>query len=105
MNTEFGSMEYYDNLWANDWHDMERYNPTARHLERIIVKVIKTLGPVRSLIDVGCGIGVNMKRIRSHFPELPLAGTDISPKGIEMARRYVGQSPTIEYHVLDVEKS
>jgi SAM-dependent methyltransferase len=99
----FGSMEYYDNLWTNEWHDMERFNPTARHLERIIVKVLRTLGPIRSLIDVGCGIGVNMKRIHHHFPDLPLTGTDISPSGIELARRYVGQSPQLEYQVLNVE--
>lgn len=98
----FGSLEFYDQIWANDWQDMERFNPTARHLERMICDTIRQLTDVKSVVDVGCGMGVNVKRIHAKFPQLRITGTDISPKSLEMAEKYVGKSELINYAAVDI---
>lgn len=92
----------YDEMWQNDWGDMERFNPTARHLERKIIDFIQKLR-VKSVIDVGCGMGVNLKPLSLKFKKIKLAGTDISKKSIEMARKYVGDKK-IDYYPLDISK-
>jgi 2-polyprenyl-3-methyl-5-hydroxy-6-metoxy-1,4-benzoquinol methylase len=62
------NVEFYDQIWQNDWYDMERFNPTARHLQRIILRMVTACQPISSLLDVGCGIGFNLKKLsrRSH---------------------------------------
>lgn len=94
--------EFYDNLWANEWRDMEIFNPTARHLQRFIRKALARIGAFESLLDVGCGIGTNIQNIRRYQPTVPMVGTDISPEVIRMARHYVGPDANTSFDVLDV---
>ncbi len=98
------AVEFYDQLWSTDWQDMERLNPTARHLEAQIVKYIEKVAPVKSVLDVGCGIGVNVKRIHEYFPETVLVGTDLSAGILKLAENYVGKNDKISYQVMNLEK-
>lgn len=103
-NSTKNNVEFYDHLWKEEWQDMERLNPTARHLERMIVKLIHQTEGVRSLVDVGCGMGVNVKRIRKHFPDLFITGTDLSPNILRIAENYVGADPKTKYRPFDLGK-
>jgi ubiquinone/menaquinone biosynthesis C-methylase UbiE len=40
------------------------------------------------LLDVGCGIGVLLRRIRDRYPELELSGVDFSAVGVERTQGY-----------------
>ena len=40
------------------------------------------------LLDVGCGIGVLLRRVRDRYPELGLCGVDFSAVGVERTRGY-----------------
>lgn len=82
---------------------MERFNPTARHLEKIIVDLLRRIYPVQTLLDVGCGIGVNLKRIHKHFPDIQLTGSDLSEEILNLAEDYVKEA-SIEYIELDLGK-
>jgi len=96
------NIEFYNKLWAQDWQDMERFNPTARHLELMIVKLIKRIMPINSILDVGCGMGVIIKRIKKHFPNIKVTGVDISDDILYIARNYVGIDVNVEYFQLDI---
>lgn len=95
--------EFYTKIWLKDWYDMERYNPTARHLERIIVRLISSID-IKSILDVGCGMGVNIKRIRRHYKDVKIVGADLSKAILKMAENYVGKDRNISYHTLDLGK-
>jgi SAM-dependent methyltransferase len=95
-------VSFYDDLWKNEWRDMEVFNPTARHLQRLINRELAGIGGFGSLLDVGCGIGLNILSIRRKFASAKLSGTDLSPTILDMARRYVGPDPTISFAVLDI---
>ena len=41
------------------------------------------------LLDVGSGMGVNLKYISEKFPNIKLSGTDISFKSLELSKNYV----------------
>lgn len=101
---ETSNIEFYDDLWLNSWQDMERYNPTARHLQRMIVELVGRCRSVSSLVDVGCGMGVNIRSLVEAFPSLQITGTDLSPKILAVAKRFLGTSPQIQYATLDLGK-
>jgi ubiquinone/menaquinone biosynthesis C-methylase UbiE len=102
MNNE--NVNFYNELWLNEWQDMERYNPTAQHLERIIARLIKPLN-INSLLDVGCGMGVNIKSLNRHFPNLTICGSDLSADILKIAEKYVGKKTNISYTPVDVAKN
>lgn len=102
--SEPNNVAFYNKLWLEEWRDMVRFNPTIRHLEKIIVDAIERVGPVQTVLDVGCGMGVNLKRIRRHFPDPELVGADLSEDILKIARHYVGEDPKIKYSPLDIGK-
>lgn len=105
LSPETNNVDYYNQLWLEEWQDMERLNPTARHLERMIVRLIRGVYPINSVLDAGCGMGVNLKVIRKHFPGLEMTGTDLSGDILRIAENYVGKDTHIRYVPLDIGKS
>jgi len=103
MANKKNDVDFYTNLWTKDWFDMERLNPTARHLERIIVQLMKPL-KIKTVLDAGCGIGVNVKNIKNNFKNLKITGTDLSPQILNLAKHYVGKNSRINYKTLDLGK-
>lgn len=95
---------FYNSLWAGQWQDMERFNPTARHLERAIISLIKRHLPLRTIMEAGCGMGVNLKPLIRHFPGIQFTGSDLSDESLRIARDYV-DSPSVDFVVLDIEKN
>lgn len=45
----------------------------------------RRLAPPKSLLDFGCGIGVNLPYLREVFPDAAFSGCDISEKSLEIA--------------------
>ncbi len=101
-------IELYDNLWEWEWVDMEKNNPTAKHLEKQINNYIEKLykeNKISSLIDVGCGVGVNLKSIYKNYKKIKIFGTDISKEAISKADKYIGSKKgDIEYITVDISK-
>ena len=67
---------------------MQEVGPVHRHLSRIIVNLIRPLS-VRSVLDVGCGNGMNLGAIERELHPRELCGIDASPEALRMARRVV----------------
>jgi SAM-dependent methyltransferase len=98
------SEDFYSKVWINDWQDMERLNPTARHLEAIISKIIHQIGGIKNLLDIGCGIGVNIKRININHPDIKVSGSDLTEDIIKLARKYVN-NPDVNFILNDISKN
>ena len=77
----------YDVLWRGYWGDMQRLGPVHRHIREDIVRRVGALD-VKSVLDVGCGSGENLAALAS-LGRYELSGVDISPEGIELARKRV----------------
>jgi len=102
MNKSISQDQFYNDLWLNQWADMEKYNPTARHLKRFIAQLIYPLSDVNSLLDVGCGMGFNIEDLRKNFPQLKLTGADITEPIIELAKQYTGVDSHTTYKTIDL---
>ena len=93
-------MQYnYDQAWDSIYGDIQRFGPTHKHLVRIHSKILREI-QYKSVLDVGCGTGLNFPLILEGKSIKEVAGIDISSKAIKMAKeRYSG-----EFRVLDIQK-
>lgn len=78
-----------------DWIDdtpnwIESYVNSANHPHReLILDAVGGLGS-SSILEIGCNVGSNLIRIKEIFPEIKLAGLDISEICIKIAKGYLG---------------
>ena len=79
-----------------DWNQAYGSSPEATDHphRRLIVDIVKSL-PVTSLMEVGCGAGVNLVRLKRDIPHLQVGGCDISEEAIETAKKLLPQSVNI----------
>jgi SAM-dependent methyltransferase len=88
----------YDELWGHTWGGMQDVGPVHRHTSRIIVREVRPLAP-RSVIDVGCGNGANLEALQRALDMAEVAGVDVSPRALEVARARVRG----DFTVMDLE--
>lgn len=58
----------------------------ARLRAPLLAAVIDRLAP-RRVLEVGCGNGINLLSLAGHFPDVAFTGIDLTPAGIEAAKR------------------
>lgn len=56
-------------------------------------------GPVRSLVDIGCGDGRFLHEVAKRFPECRLLGVDASLRAVRLAQAL---NPSIDYRAIDI---
>ncbi len=49
----------------------------------------------RSILEVGCGYGKQLARLRERLGDIPMVGVDFSPTQLDQARRYLGDAPSV----------
>lgn len=62
--------------WASYWDTLH-----APHRDAL-VETLRALPPFETLLEVGCGPGVNLWRIQEAFPEADLTGLDVSQAAV-----------------------
>jgi SAM-dependent methyltransferase len=87
----------YDDFWHRGWDDAQRYGPLHRIHREVLLGILKELD-FESLIDVGCGNGVQLRAIRQLFPQVRLVGADISQHALAQVKEIL---PDITTHHLD----
>ena len=90
-------------IGGNLYNKYESRNPIVRRLvagfERSLRSLLAPIGPVRTVLEVGCGEGYVTAMLASALPEARLLATDVSPEIVEIARR---QQPGIEFEVCSI---
>lgn len=94
--------EPYD--YERRWHtaqldDMRKYGPTARHVRRIVKRMVRDL-EVESVLDVGCGQGSLLAELSEEHAGIRLHGVDVSKTALELARSKVAG----QFSVMDIEQ-
>jgi 2-polyprenyl-3-methyl-5-hydroxy-6-metoxy-1,4-benzoquinol methylase len=83
---------FYDHVWSR-YAQLDAKSPAARHRRRLLIdRVTATLAtrpefPRPRLLDAGMGPGHLLRELAAALPTLELAGGDVSPRGLELARR------------------
>lgn len=80
--------------WRNEggsW--IEEYVKSAEHPHReLILRAMRDLSPIDSVLEIGCNAGPNLHRIQSVFPNAKLAGIDVNADAIARARKWMPDS-------------
>jgi SAM-dependent methyltransferase len=88
----------YDELWRGVWGGIQQSGPVHRHTREDLVRVVSTLGGVRTILDVGCGSGDNLAGLAA-LNRYDLAGTDISKEALQLAQKRVPSARLLELNV------
>lgn len=92
---------FYDGLWAGEWRDLPSHGPLSYTRQRLMLREFGAMvRPGMRLLDVGCGDGTFIARLKERFPDLDVAGIDFSAAARE------GDSETLRAAMTtgDVEK-
>jgi SAM-dependent methyltransferase len=87
-------------MWTDVYGDMQEFGATHRHMRRIIRGLIRGLD-YDSVLDVGCGMGHNLRLLCRGRALRQISGIDISAHAIDKT------SATHEgdFYLLDIEES
>jgi SAM-dependent methyltransferase len=88
---------FYDDVWYA-WRDMQRYAPAPRYLRRMVMRELSRL-EFGSVLDVGCGEGTLLKMIGEAYPQVRLAGSELSQTALAYCRE---QLPRAHLFPLDI---
>lgn len=68
--------------------------------ERLVVQYARQ---PKALLDVACGTGLLVERLRPSFPQMRIVGVDISEDMLEQARRKFADDTRTEWHIAKAE--
>ena len=80
------STNYFRKYWKNrkiDWHE-GYFTPEHPH-RQLIIDALKQF-KFRSVLEVGCGAGANLYKIKQNFPNVDVGGLDWNAAAIEEAK-------------------
>jgi S-adenosylmethionine-diacylgycerolhomoserine-N-methlytransferase len=61
---------------------------------RLINQIAKTVSP-SSILEIGCGTGVNLIKLNELFPDSKITGLDVSPEMLQVARTKTSRNANI----------
>lgn len=90
---------------AEDYHRQiaENHRVIGGHTDRLPfhkLSIIKCVvpGPVRRVLDFGCGVGANLPAIAKAYPNATITAYDVSVKSVSLARLFNQQAlPAVHY--------
>ncbi len=82
---------HYNHIYANDINYKYKTNTRyQRYLVECIENYIEDPNNIKSLLDIGCGQGLNTVLFAKDFPKADIVGIDLSDVGIEYAHNRWG---------------
>jgi 2-polyprenyl-3-methyl-5-hydroxy-6-metoxy-1,4-benzoquinol methylase len=91
--------EYYESLQPGR-DDYWTYMAAPRRRVSVILRELRRLGNVGSVVDLGCGNGALLSEVASAFPATDLTGIDLSSRQIAENRRAF---PALRWHDADLQ--
>lgn len=88
---------------ATDWWARSRgatsatwianYQRSVQSRQRtVIADILKTLGPIETVLEVGCHCGPNLMRLATELPHLRMIGIDANAEAIRAGRAWVAEA-------------
>jgi ubiquinone/menaquinone biosynthesis C-methylase UbiE len=77
--------------WQGELFEMVRHGPKRAHLY-VLSEIFDSLRP-KKVLEVGCGIGVNLAFLCRRFPITEFSGLELTESGIKRAKKIVKNPP------------
>src|SRR2546423_3685359 len=78
--------------WDQHWAamaDANARNPAQAMRQRLVLSLLRADGAGVRILDIGCGHGEMVARLRRRHPRAELCGIDYSQRGVDIARAKV----------------
>lgn len=95
------SKKFYAKGW-DKWDDMKTYGPMSRHVRRLISKLLPPSEHIKSIADVGCGVGTLLRQLKTIYPHASLTGTELQRESLEVAQQRL---PETQFYAHDITTS
>jgi S-adenosylmethionine-diacylgycerolhomoserine-N-methlytransferase len=93
-----GTLDTKENLIRHYKKDALIYDFNRRFFlfgrNRLINQIGRTLNPT-SILEIGCGTGVNLIKLNKLFPSSSITGLDVSPEMLNVARTKISRNANI----------
>ncbi|MCK9555480.1 class I SAM-dependent methyltransferase [bacterium] len=110
LNKDHIEKSFYKN--KNYYELMERRYNTAKGsltvepvTKELIFRALKSLNQGARVLEMGCGVGSNVRWLAERFPEIRFLGSDISEIGISYALQKVDSLKNLDFVVDDIQNS
>jgi len=100
----------YEQLWSQEWCELQRLGPLTHSNHRLIFKLLRPhLVEGTRILDVGCGNGALLKKLSGQFPALSLTGIEGSeqavaraPESLRIIRRDITNGFSVNSETFDI---
>lgn len=96
-----------EEFWAGDFgNEYINRNQSAEYLAsnlNFFVKALHQAGRPQSLIEFGANIGMNLKAIKSLFPDIHLSGIEINEEAAKELGKVIGEDNVFNGSIFDYE--
>lgn len=96
MKGLFKTTNFYRKYWQKRKIDWVQAYMTPEHSHRaLIIQHLRDF-KFKSVLEVGCGAGANLLRIKTVFPWVDVGGIDWNVEAIETAKKYLPKSSILQ---------
>lgn len=90
MKGLFKTTKFFRKYWQKRKIDWEQAYMTPDHPHRfLIINKLRDFKFFKTVLEVGCGAGANLYRIKTVFPWVDIGGIDWNKDAIETAKKYL----------------
>lgn len=96
-----------EDFWAGEFGDAYINRNIADRIvagnTAMLSQALGEAGPIKSVIEFGANIGLNLRSLRHLYPDAQLRGVEINPQAAEMLREVVGDPNVFEGSIFDFD--
>jgi spore coat polysaccharide biosynthesis protein SpsF len=100
MKTE--QEEFWSGAFGNDYIDRNASDALLAANISLFSKIVQSAGPLSSVLELGCNIGMNLRALRRLLPNCELAGVEINQAAAEKLKEW-GEAQVYLDSILEVE--
>ncbi len=99
MNTD--QEKFWQGEFGNEYAGRNQSDVLLASNISFFSKLISRTGPIKSVVEFGCNVGMNLKAIEKLLPECSLSGIEINTQAVADLRGW-GKAKVIEDSIIDV---
>lgn len=94
--------KFWKGDFGTDYIDRNNSNQLLSSNVSLFSKIFDSLHDVSTIVEFGCNVGMNLRALRSIFPDMYLTGIDINPDAIDHVNEWGGANGVLG-SIIDLE--
>jgi len=94
--------KFWKNEFGKDYIDRNKSELLLASNTSFFSKIVERTGPLSSVLELGCNVGMNLKALRRLLPDCRLSGVEINDAAAQQLRKW-GEAEVILDSILEVD--